>query len=186
LKNADTLTDSVELEQLANAVAAISKLETTDDILDSSDAKLAELLAFANAKITEIGEFCAAKQEELQEAKDNDLTEIVEFKQEGLTAVQEQLDDGKGELNSVVDDFATMNDVPENSTVCILLYTSSYFIASSTSYYYHSQFINWRLDSVRSGFLVDGLEIDLERTLKAWQCPGYQGIYNIWRQEQYE
>jgi hypothetical protein len=362
LKNADNSVASNELEELANAVASISKLETTDDILDLSDAKLAELSAFANAKITEIDEFCAAKQEELQEAKDNDLAEIAEFKQEGLTAVQEQLDDGKGELNSVVDDFATMNDVPENSTicteihenlasynflkptdlpfvfgilsrnddywgaggfsselgtwastgadtmlglltgchdyttqyaafylepkfcflqgaagnfnkkksyikykyatslyaypyaalgclfvkngtansitselnfggssysgayagasmfvgvpdhetnsvawtnvysnaasatgfssaasitvpenttVCILLYTSSYFIAAPTNYNYHAQFINWRLDSVRSGFLVDGLEIDLERTLKAWQCPGFANVYQL-------
>jgi hypothetical protein len=69
--------------------------------------------------------------------------------------------------------------VPENTTVCILLYTSSYFIASATSYGYHSQFINWRLDSVRSGFLVDGLEIDLERTLRAWQCPGFANVYQL-------
>lgn len=54
LKNVDNSTDSKELEELANAVAAIAKLETTDDILSVSDAKLAELLAFANAKITEL------------------------------------------------------------------------------------------------------------------------------------
>jgi hypothetical protein len=362
LKNIDNSVSSKELEELANTVAAISKLETTDDILNISDTKLAELLAFANTKITEVDGFGVSKQEELQEVKNNDLAEIEEFKQEGFTAVQEQLDDGRNALNSVVDDFAAMNDVPGNSTicteiranlatrnflhpdhlpflfgilsryddywgaagfttalgywnnanantmlgllagchnyttqyaafylepklcflqgsagnfnkkkhylkyqsstsqyaypyaalgclfikngtadsitselnfggssysgayagasmfvgvpdhetdsitwtnvysntasssgfsstasitipanttVCILLYTSSYYITSQTSYYYHAQFINWRLDSVRSGLLVDGLEIDLERTLKAWQCPGFANVYQL-------
>jgi hypothetical protein len=69
--------------------------------------------------------------------------------------------------------------VPANTTIVVLLYTSSYYITSSTSYYYHAQFINWRLDSVCSGFLVDGLEIDLERTLRAWQCPGFTNVYQL-------
>ncbi|MDR2458638.1 MAG: hypothetical protein LBD43_00890 [Holosporales bacterium] len=70
--------------------------------------------------------------------------------------------------------------VPANTTACILLYTSSYLVFNnSSSYYYHAQHINWRLDSVRSGFLVDGLEIDLERTLKAWQCPGFSTTFEL-------
>jgi hypothetical protein len=362
LKNVGNSTDSKELEELANAVAAIAKLETTDDILGISDAKLAELLAFANAKITEIDEFGAAKQDDLLGAKDGDLAEIAASKQGGLEAIQEQSEAGQDELNTVVDDFATMDDVPENSTilatirdttalydflqpadlpfifgilsryndyygignfttelgywynsnantmlsllagchnyaneyaafylepklcflqglhgnfnkkksyvkysgsssqysypyaalgclfvknttaeaitsalnfggsshsasyagasmfvgvpkhenstvtwtnvyshteaasgfsnsasvtvpanstVAVIFYTSSYVISSSTTYNYFSQFINWRLDSVRSGFLVDGLEIDLERTLKAWQCPGFSTTYQL-------
>jgi hypothetical protein len=74
--------------------------------------------------------------------------------------------------------------VPANTTVIVLLYTSSYFISaptnsSSTSYGYHAQFLQWRLNSIRSGFLVDGLEIDLEQTLKAWQCPGFAETYQL-------
>jgi hypothetical protein len=70
--------------------------------------------------------------------------------------------------------------IPANTTTCILLYTSSYLVFNNSSnYYYHAQFINWRLDSVRSGFLVDGLEIDLERTLQAWQCQGFSTTFEL-------
>jgi hypothetical protein len=362
LKNVGNSTDSKELEELANAVAAIAKLETTEDILSLSDAKLAELLAFANAKITEIDEFGAAKQDDLLDAKDDDLAEIAASKQGGLEAIASTSIGNQDELNTVVDDFATMNNVPGNSTilttirdtfdlydflqpgylpfifgilsryndyygignftdalgywnnanantmlgllagchsytieyaafylepklcffqglhgnfnkkksyikysgsssqysypyaalgclfvknttaeaitstlnfggsshsasyagasmfvgvpnhtnqsitwtnvysytesssgfsnsasitvpanttVAVIFYTSSYVINSSTTYSYYSQFINWRLDSVRSGFLVDGLEIDLEATLRAWQSPGFSTTYQL-------
>ena len=73
--------------------------------------------------------------------------------------------------------------VPANTTIVVLFYTSSYVVSTSvaSSYSYHAQFINWRLDSVRSGFLVDGLEIDLERTLKAWQSPGFSTTYELFK-----
>lgn len=79
--------------------------------------------------------------------------------------------------------------IPANTTVCILIYTSSYYIASpktsssssSTSLNYFASFIHWRLDSVRSGFLKEGLEIDQDMTLKAWQCPGFSTPFEIFR-----
>jgi hypothetical protein len=74
--------------------------------------------------------------------------------------------------------------VPAGTMVCILMYTSSYLIYNNSSNYsYYAQFIHWRMNSVRSGFLVDGLEIDLEKTWKAWQCPGFTAVYDIWGQE---
>jgi hypothetical protein len=365
LKNIDDSVNSVELEQLANAVAAIAKLETSEDILNISDKKLAELLAFADAKIAAVDEFGIEKQAELQTAKDDDLDEIANSKQEGFDAIQEKSESCQSELNAVVDDFSTMNDVSESSAICptirnvfdaydflqqpdmpfifgilsryndywgvanfttelgywynssantmlnllvgchtytneyaafyvepklcflqgqkgnfnkkeyymkylstssqynypysalgclfvknkteeditstlnfggssysasyagasmfvgvpnhtssaiawtnvysyadassgfsntanitvpanttivVLFYTSSYYYTSSSSYYYCAQFINWRLNSVRSGFLVEGLEIDLEKTWKAWQCPGFTTTYQLFAQ----
>lgn len=76
--------------------------------------------------------------------------------------------------------------IPANSTVCILLYTSSYYMgapsdSSSNSYYYYAQFIHWRLSNIRSGFLINGLDIDQNITLKSWQCRGFSNIYDLWR-----
>jgi hypothetical protein len=362
LKNIDNSIDSDELEKLANAVAALSKLETTDDILVLSDAKLTELLAFADAKLNNIDDYGVSKQTELSSTNAAQLSEISASKQSNMDSISSVSMANQAELNAVVDNFAVMNDVPANSTictkitqklaacnflkhddlpfvfgilsryddylgnagfttelgtwassgagimlslltgchdyttqyaafylepklcflqglhgnfnkkkhymkyqyttsqyaypyaalgclfvknrteeniistlnfggssysgtyagaslfvgvpnheagsitwtnvysntasasgfsgtasitvpanstVCILLYTSSYYVTSSSSYYYHAQFINWRLNSVRSGFLVEGLEIDLERTLKAWQCPGVAETYQL-------
>jgi hypothetical protein len=33
---------------------------------------------------------------------------------------------------------------------------------------------------MRSVFLKDGLEIDIPKTLKAWQCPGYSDPAQLW------
>jgi hypothetical protein len=33
---------------------------------------------------------------------------------------------------------------------------------------------------MRSVFLKDGLEIDVPKTLKAWQCPGYSAPIQLW------
>lgn len=71
--------------------------------------------------------------------------------------------------------------VPANTTVCVLFYTSSYYITSPSSKSYHAQFIHWRMNNIRSGFLVDGLEIDFDRTLKAWQCTGFFRTYELFR-----
>ena len=75
--------------------------------------------------------------------------------------------------------------IPPNTTACILLYTSSYYISTptngSSSYGYHVQFLHWRLNKIRSAFLIDGLEIDFEKTLKAWQCPGFTNSYDLWK-----
>jgi hypothetical protein len=362
LKHVDDSVNLSGLEELANAVAAIAKLETTEDVLNISDEKLAELLTFANAKIAAVDEFGIEKQTELQAAKDDDLVEIGESKQDGLGTIQHESESCQDELNTVVDNFATMNDVPEgsticptihdvldtydflqqpdmpfifgvlsryndaswgvanfttelgywynanantmlsllagchsytteyagfylepklcflqglhgnfnkkkfyikyessssqnnypyaalgclfvknktdeaitstlnfggsshsasyagasmfvgvpnhtssaiswtnvysytnatsefsstasitvpaNTTICIILYASSYYY-TNPGYYYYVQFIAWRLNSVRSGFLVDGLEIDLEKTWKAWQCPGFTNTYQL-------
>lgn len=62
--------------------------------------------------------------------------------------------------------------VPANKTVAILFYTSPYYYTSSNNYY--TQFMQWGVYNFRSNFLTTGLEVDVERTLKAWQCPGLE------------
>ena len=66
--------------------------------------------------------------------------------------------------------------VPGNTTVAVLFYTSSFFITSAKGY--HSQFLAWQMNKL-SEFLINGLEIDIEKTLKAWQCPGFSTTYEL-------
>ncbi|MFT4314067.1 MAG: hypothetical protein AB3P11_03025 [Wolbachia pipientis] len=69
--------------------------------------------------------------------------------------------------------------VPANKTVAILFYTSPYYYTSSNNYY--TQFMQWGVYNFRSSFLTTGLEVDVERTLKAWQCPGLERTDQIWQ-----
>ncbi|MBD0392067.1 hypothetical protein IC220_06530 [Wolbachia endosymbiont of Pentalonia nigronervosa] len=69
--------------------------------------------------------------------------------------------------------------IPANKTVVILLYTSPYYYTSSGNYY--AQFMQWGIYNFRSNFLTTGLEVDVERTLKAWQCPGFTNTFEIWK-----
>lgn len=84
--------------------------------------------------------------------------------------------------------------IPAGKTIAILLYTSSnYFHGESIGnapeffpedYKYstiYGQFIQWGMYNFRSSFLTTGLEIDVERTLKAWQCPGLTHTYELWK-----
>jgi hypothetical protein len=68
--------------------------------------------------------------------------------------------------------------VPAQTTVAILLYTSGYYVTTSNSHY--TTFLHWYLYNMRSVFLKDGLEIDVPKTLKAWQCPGYDDPIKLW------
>ncbi len=70
-------------------------------------------------------------------------------------------------------------NIPAGKTVAILLYTSPYYNDNTNNYYV--QFMQWGIYNFRSNFLTTGLEIDIERTLKAWQCPGLQKTYQIWQ-----
>ncbi|MFP3022834.1 MAG: hypothetical protein ACEY3K_07965, partial [Wolbachia sp.] len=45
----------------------------------------------------------------------------------------------------------------------------------------YGQFIQWGIYNIRSNVLNTGLEVDVERTLKAWQCPGLERTDQIWR-----
>jgi hypothetical protein len=74
---------------------------------------------------------------------------------------------------------ATTFTIPANTTVAVMLYTSSYYYTNTSSYY--AQFLHWYVHSFRSITLVDGLEIDVEKTLKAWQCKGFGNTYDLWR-----
>jgi hypothetical protein len=74
---------------------------------------------------------------------------------------------------------ATNFVVPANSTIVVILYTSSYYYTNVNNYY--SQFIHWYVHSFRSSTLAQGLEIDTEKTLKAWQCKGLSNTYNLLR-----
>ncbi|MGL5028937.1 MAG: hypothetical protein ACRC6C_02355 [Wolbachia pipientis] len=98
-------------------------------------------------------------------------------------------------------EFAASGNVviATGKTVAILLYTSSNlhsgiseiqtYGASYTEswgfkaakYVAYDQFMQWGIHSFRSNFLTTGLEIDVERTLKAWQCPGLEQTYQIWQ-----
>jgi hypothetical protein len=69
--------------------------------------------------------------------------------------------------------------IPAGKTVAILLYTSAYYYTGINSYY--AQFLHWYIFSFRNGFLTTGLEVDIDRTLRAWQCRGYQYSYEIWK-----
>ncbi|WP_438456601.1 hypothetical protein [Wolbachia endosymbiont of Kerria lacca] len=79
-------------------------------------------------------------------------------------------------------------EIPAGKTVAILLYTSSYLYSRtkvsegvlSGNVYTYGQFIQWGIYNIRSNFLTTGLEVDVERTLKAWQCPGLDATHKIW------
>ncbi|MBA8758085.1 apolipoprotein A1/A4/E family protein [Wolbachia pipientis] len=81
-------------------------------------------------------------------------------------------------------------EIPAGKTVAILLYTSSYLCSRTkvsqgmlASNYVHNygQFIQWGIYNIRSNFLTTGLEVDVERTLRAWQCPGLTNTYELWQ-----
>ena len=69
--------------------------------------------------------------------------------------------------------------IPAGKTVAILLYTSAYYYTGINSYY--AQFLHWYIFSFRNGFLTTGLEVDIDRTLRAWQCRGFQYSYELWK-----
>jgi hypothetical protein len=68
--------------------------------------------------------------------------------------------------------------IPANTTVAVMLFTNAYYYTSTT--YTYSQFLHWYVHSFRSETLVSGLEIDVEKTLKAWQCKGISNAYELW------
>ncbi|UXX40601.1 hypothetical protein [Wolbachia endosymbiont of Oryzaephilus surinamensis] len=84
--------------------------------------------------------------------------------------------------------------IPEGKTVAVLLYTSSnlhsegervgetpeFFASEHTYSTIYGQFIQWGIYNFRSNFLTTGLEVDVERTLRAWQCPGLDATHKIW------
>jgi hypothetical protein len=70
-------------------------------------------------------------------------------------------------------------NVPANTTIAILVYTSSYYIDGVSNFY--AQFLHWYVHSFRSETLVKGLEIDVEKTFKAWRCKGLSTTYDLWR-----
>ncbi|WP_281508796.1 hypothetical protein [Wolbachia endosymbiont (group B) of Pandemis cinnamomeana] len=81
-------------------------------------------------------------------------------------------------------------EIPAGKTVAILLYTSSYLYSRTqvsqgmlASNYVHNygQFIQWGIYNIRSNFLTTGLEVDVERTLRGWQCPGLERTDQIWQ-----
>ncbi|WP_264685936.1 hypothetical protein [Wolbachia endosymbiont (group B) of Pyrgus malvae] len=81
-------------------------------------------------------------------------------------------------------------EIPAGKTVATLLYTSSYLCSrtqvsqgmlASNYVYKYGQFIQWGIYNIRSNVLTTGLEVDVERTLKAWQCPGLERTDQIWQ-----
>ena len=84
-------------------------------------------------------------------------------------------------------DLTTLSNftVPANTTIALMLYTSSNFCATGNQYStinnYYVQFLEWYVHSFRSKSLVKGLEIDVDKTLKAWQSPGLTATCEIWK-----
>ncbi|WP_250294777.1 hypothetical protein [Wolbachia endosymbiont of Oedothorax gibbosus] len=76
-------------------------------------------------------------------------------------------------------DSATIN-IPANKTVVILFYTSAYLSSFNPFHGGYSFFMEWGIHNFRNNFLTAGLEVDMERTLKAWQCPGLDATHKIW------
>ncbi|WP_349966937.1 hypothetical protein [Wolbachia endosymbiont of Armadillidium arcangelii] len=80
-------------------------------------------------------------------------------------------------------------EIPAGKTVAVLLYTSSYLYSRgkvsegmlSGDVHIYGQFIQWGIYNIRNNFLTAGLEVDVERTLRAWQCPGLSETYELWR-----
>jgi hypothetical protein len=69
--------------------------------------------------------------------------------------------------------------VPASKTVAVLFYTSAYYYAGD--YSYRTYFMRWSIYNFRSSFLTKGLEVDVKRTLRAWQCPGLEHTHQIWQ-----
>ena len=68
--------------------------------------------------------------------------------------------------------------VPANTTVAIVLYASSYFYTDWNGYQFHEQLV---MQNMRN-FFGNGLEVDLERTLKAHTNPdGSADPVDIWK-----
>jgi hypothetical protein len=68
--------------------------------------------------------------------------------------------------------------IPANTTVAVMLFTNAYYY--TTASYTYAQFLHWYVHSFRSTTLVSGLEIDVEKTLLAWQCKGLSNAYELW------
>ncbi|KAG2373764.1 hypothetical protein C9374_011853 [Naegleria lovaniensis] len=69
--------------------------------------------------------------------------------------------------------------VPANTTICLLLYTSSFYYTQNSNYVV--LFSGWKCWNVRSAITNSGgLEIDHSMTLKAIQCQGSQNFYQLW------
>lgn len=80
-------------------------------------------------------------------------------------------------------------EIPAGKTIALLVCTSSYprsimrtstGVLTGSTYMTYGQFIQWGIYNIRNNFLTTGLEVDVERTLRAWQCPGLQHTYEIW------
>jgi hypothetical protein len=71
--------------------------------------------------------------------------------------------------------------IPANTTVVLLICSTAYYITNQESCYF--KFLHWQVNQIRSATLVDGLEIDVEKTLKAWQCPGFSSVFDLFREE---
>lgn len=68
--------------------------------------------------------------------------------------------------------------IPAGKTVALLMYTSDKYITSSSGYQF---FMSMYIKNFRSAFMTAGLEIDMERTLKAWQRGnGMTDTFQIW------
>jgi hypothetical protein len=105
--------ESPELEALVKATAALRKLETTEDVLNISTAKVDEILCFAENKSEELDAVKNANQANLLIAKNSALSSILSAQGEMSLAVAEK----QNLLNAIVDNFSTLNDIPNSSTI---------------------------------------------------------------------
>lgn len=69
--------------------------------------------------------------------------------------------------------------IPAGKTVALMLYTSAFLNAGNYNRY--ALFLHWYVFNIRAAFLTAGVEIDAERTIKAWKSSRLAETYEIWR-----
>jgi hypothetical protein len=117
LKCLDNSTQSAELGVLARAVAALTKLETIDDVLALGDEKITEISGSAAQKFEELDATREANQADLSVAKSGALSSISNAESGGENAISQCIEEKRNAFNDFVDDFKAVNDVPEGSTI---------------------------------------------------------------------
>jgi hypothetical protein len=117
LKNVDASTDTAELEELAEDIDALTELETVGDVLSFGAEKISEISNLADKTNAAIDASVEARPAELSAAKENSLSSVLNEQTIGEENIAQNIAEKSKEINDVVDNFSTLNDVPENSAI---------------------------------------------------------------------
>jgi hypothetical protein len=108
---------SDETNNLVEAIVTISKAETTEDILELGNTKIAELTELFNSNVANLKTYKDEKISELGTAFDSKFSNILASKNEGLDAITELTLEKQSELQNVGRIIESVNDVPNNSKI---------------------------------------------------------------------